>query len=66
MDKFFTKSFDKKYFTYIYKNSDLKKFKKGAIIIREDDTDEVIYIILKGRVEVSKIMQNTEVKDNGK
>lgn len=57
MEKFLTNKFDKKYFAYIYKNSDLRKVKKGEMIICEDDTDEVIFIILKGRVEVSKIME---------
>ncbi len=57
MEKFFTNDFDKKYLTYIYKNSRLKKVSKGKIVIREDDTDDKLYIILKGRVEVSKVMQ---------
>ena len=56
LDKFLTNDLDKKHLTYIYKNSDLKKVEKGEAIIREGDTDEVIFIILKGRVEVSKIM----------
>jgi len=57
LEKFITDDFDKKYLNYIYKNSDLKKVVKDEMIIREDDTDESIYIILKGRVEVFKTMQ---------
>jgi HD-like signal output (HDOD) protein len=56
LDKFLTNDLDKKHLTYIYKNSDLKKVEKGEVIIQEGDTDEMIFIILKGRVEVSKIM----------
>ncbi len=57
MDKFLTSDLDKKYLTYIYKNADLKKVEKGDMIICEGDTDEVIFIILKGVVEVTKTMQ---------
>ena len=62
MEKFLTKDFDKKYLNYIYKNADIKKISKNEIIIREDDTDESIFIILKGRVEVSKIMQGIKIE----
>ena len=54
MDKFLTNDLDKKSLTYIYKNADLKKVGKGEVIVCEGDTDEAIFIILKGQVEVSK------------
>jgi CRP-like cAMP-binding protein len=56
--KFLTNDLDKKILTYIYKNSDLRKVNKGEALIREGDTDEVIFIILKGWVEVSKRMHS--------
>ncbi|MCK5543539.1 MAG: HDOD domain-containing protein [Desulfobacterales bacterium] len=56
MDKFLTNNVDKKSLTYIYKNSDLKKVRKGEVVVCEGDIDAVIYIILKGQVEVSKII----------
>jgi HD-like signal output (HDOD) protein len=65
LEKFFAKDFDKKHLNYIYKNSDLKKVKKEEVIIREDDTDESIFIILKGKVEVSKIMQGIKKEKLG-
>ncbi len=35
----------------------MRRFKKGEIILREEDTNKVMYIILKGRV---KVVQTTE------
>ncbi len=57
MEKFLTGERKEKYVNTVYKNADLKQFAKGDMIVREGDTGEFLYVVLKGRVKVLKVMQ---------